>query len=171
MPRPTFQKPKSATLSRYEQLRDLRLAVQLRAEQVKLRRLEWDTQKLALPQITPLPGDGPLQRRRALTEADLPHPRPPVEMPEYKPGMSYEAYEVLIGLYMDERKAEERRDPYNALASVTAQAILEAAQAREDARLEKEKDRERAKRDAAAKAKARADAKAEAEEQQRNRWR
>ena len=158
MPRRSYNSSVPEHLSTYEKLRNLRLGVQLRAEQVKLRRLEWDTQKLALPQITPLPGDGPLQRRRALTEADLPRPRPPVDMPEYKPGMSYETYEVLIGLYMDERKAAERRDPYNALASITAQAILEAAQEREDARLEKQKDRERAKEKATRDAKAKADA-------------
>jgi len=52
----------------YERLRNLKLAVQTRAEQVKLRRLEWDTQTLALPHITPMPGDGDLQVRKPLTE-------------------------------------------------------------------------------------------------------
>ena len=69
MPRDThrFPKPIPEHLSTYEHIRNLRLAVQLRAEQVKLRRLEWDTQELALPHITPLPGDSELQRRRSLT--------------------------------------------------------------------------------------------------------
>lgn len=151
----------------FKQLRNLRLGVQLRAEQVKLRRLEWDTQKLALPHITPLPGDSELQTRRALTEKDLPRQRPPVKMPEFKPGMSHEGYQFLIELYMDDVKRETRRDPYNKLASITAQAILEAAQAREDARLEKEKEKEQVK--------ARAKAKAEIDEATRKknaeRWR
>jgi len=135
----------------YERLRNLKLAVQTRAEQVKLRRLEWDTQTLALPHITPMPGDGELQVRKPLTEKDMPRPRPPKEMPELKPGMPYEIYQILIDLYLKEVQQEERRDPYNKLASVTAQAILEAAQEREDARLEKQKDRERRERDRKAK--------------------
>jgi len=142
----------------YKQLRNLRLGVQLRAEQVKLRRLEWDTQKLALPHITPLPGDGKLQVRKPLTDKDMPAPRPPAKIPEFKPDMPHEVYQTLLELYMFDRQQEARRDPYNKLASVTAQSILEAAQAREDARLEKQRDRERAKALAAAKAKAKAGA-------------
>jgi hypothetical protein len=118
----------------------------VREKQVKLRRLEWDTQTLALPHITPLPGDGKLQRRKPLTEEDLPRPRP-VTMPEFKPGMPRDVYHLMLDLYVKEQIEEERRDPYNKLASITAQAILEAAQAREDARLEKIRDREKKERE------------------------
>ena len=130
----------------YERLRTLRLAVQLRAEQVKLRRLEWDTQKLALPHLTPLPGDGELQVRKPLTDKDIPRPRPAV-MPEYSPDMPHELYEVLINLYMDDVRYEERRDPYNHLASITAQTLLDAKQEREDARREKLREREKKARE------------------------
>ncbi len=156
MPRLTHKfskpKPKPDSLSAYEQLRNLKLAVQTRAEQVKLRRLEWDTQTLALPHITPMPGDGVLQIRKPLSEEDMPRPRPPKEMPELQPGMPYEVYQILLDLYLNQMQQKERRDPYNKLASVTAQAVLEAAQAREDARLEKQKDREKRERDRKAKA-------------------
>jgi len=128
--------------STFIQLRNLRQAVQLRADQVKLRRLEWDTQTLALPHITPLPGDGELQVRKPLTDKDMPTPRPAV-MPEFKPGMPHDLYQVMLDLYLDEVTREERRDPYNKLASVTAQAILEAAQEREDKRLEKQRERDK----------------------------
>ena len=47
--------------------------------------------------------------------------------------------------------AEERRDPYNKLASVTTQAILEAKQEREDPRREKLMDREKKARERKAK--------------------
>jgi len=141
MPRKTYNTPYTTPLSTNEKIRNLRQAVQLRSEQVKLRRLEWDTQKLALPHITPMPGDGELQVRKPLTEKDVPRPRPAV-MPEFKPGMPHELYEVLINLYMDELRHEERRDPYNHLASITAQTLLEAKQEREDARREKIKARE-----------------------------
>ena len=124
----------------YKKLRNLRQAVQLRSDQVKLRRLEWDTQTLALPHLTPMPGDGELQVRKPWTETDIPRPRPPV-LPDYKPGMPHDLYQRLLNLYLDEVKYEERRDPYNKLASVTAQAILAAAQDREDARIEKQRER------------------------------
>jgi len=130
----------------FKQLRNLRQAVQLRSDQVKLRRLEWDTQTLALPHITPMPGDGELQVRKPWTDKDIPRPRPPV-LPEYKPGMPHDLYQVMLNLYMDECRYEERRDPYNKLASVTAQAILAAAQEREDARLDKERAQEKRARD------------------------
>ena len=148
MPRTThkFPKPEHKSLSTFEEIRNLRQAVQLRSDQVKLRRLEWDTQTLALPHITPMPGDGELQVRRALTDKDIPRPRPPV-LPEYKPGMPHDLYQLMLNLYMDECRYEERRDPYNKLASVTAQAILEAAQEREDARLDKERAKEKRARD------------------------
>lgn len=148
---PRHPQHRNPQLSTYNELRNLRLAVQLRAEQVKLRRLEWDTQTLALPRITPLPGDGELQVRKPLTDKDIPRARPP-KMPEFQPGMPHELYQVMLELYMNDVRYEERRDPYNKLASVTAQAILEAAQAREDAKREKEKaqaDKLRRARDAA----------------------
>ena len=43
MPRLTYSTPKPSALSIQEELRCLHLAVKLRSEQVKLRRLEWDT--------------------------------------------------------------------------------------------------------------------------------
>ncbi len=145
MPRPTHRSPKPTASSTYERLRNLSLAISVREKQVKLRRLEWDTQTLALPHLTPLPGDGELQVRKPLTDKDLPRPRPP-KMPEYKPGMPDELYQSMLDLYLNDLKYEERRDPYNKLASVTAQAVLEAAQAREDKRLDAEKARETAAR-------------------------
>ena len=137
MPRPTFQTPKSAPLSRYEQLRDLRLAVQLRAEQVKLRRLEWDTQELALPHITPLPGDSELQRRRSLTQKDMPRPLPPVEMPDFQPGMPSDLVQTMMDLYMDQVRHQHERDPYHKLSSKAAQAKAEAKREREQDRRDK----------------------------------
>ena len=138
---PRHPKNSKAQDAAFKQIRNLRQAVQLRTDQVKLRRLEWDTQTLALPHITPMPGDGKLQVRRPWTDKDIPVPRPPV-LPPYDPGMPHDLYQVLLNLYIDELRFEERRDPYNKLASVTAQAILEAAQEREDAHLEKQRDRE-----------------------------
>ena len=142
---PRHPKSKTSASSTYERLRNLSLAISVREKQVKLRRLEWDTQTLALPHITPLPGDGELQVRKPLTDKDIPRPRPP-KMPEYKPGMPDELYQSMLDLYLNDLKDEERRDPYNKLASVTAQAVLEAAQAREDKRLDAEKARETAAR-------------------------
>jgi len=118
----------------YKQLRNLRLAVQLRAEQVKLRRLEWDTQELALPHITPLPGDSELQRRRSLTQKDMPHPLPPVEIPEFQPGMPSHLMETMMDLYMDQVRHQQERDPYNKLSSKSAQAKAEAKREREQER-------------------------------------
>ena len=71
MPRLTYSTPKPSALSIQEELRCLHLAVKLRSKQVKLRRLEWDTQELALPHIWPLPGDSELQIRTPLTPADI----------------------------------------------------------------------------------------------------
>jgi hypothetical protein len=121
----------------YKQLRNLRLAVQLRAEQVKLRRLEWDTQELALPHITPLPGDSELQRRRSLTQKDMPRPQPPVEMPAFKPGMPSDLMQTMMELYTDQLRHQFERDPYNKLASKSAQAKAEAKREREAERREK----------------------------------
>jgi len=144
MPRITHRSPKPKPLSTYEELRNLSLAITVREKQVKLRRLEWDTQALALPHLTPMPGDGDLQRRKPLTQADLPAPRPPTKMPKYEAGMPQHLYSLMLDLYVKEQVEEERRDPYNKLASVTAQAVLEAAQAREDARQDKIREKLRA---------------------------
>ena len=143
---PRHPKNSNAQDAAFKQIRNLRQAVQLHSDQVKLRRLEWDTQTLALPHITPMPGDGELQVRKPWTDKDIPRPRPPV-LPPYEPGMPHDLYQVLLNLYMDECRFEERRDPYNKLASVTAQAILEAAQEREDKRLAKERAQEKQARD------------------------
>jgi len=163
MPRIThrFPKPLSKTLSRYEQLRDLRLAVQVRAEQVKLRRLEWDTQPLALPHITPLPGDGELQIRKPLTKGDLPAPRPPVKPPAFEPGMPSSLMSIMLDLYMTELREAQDRDPYNKLASISAQAKFEAKREREDARREAAKEKARKQAQSAERAAERAKARAE----------
>ena len=136
MPRTThrFPKPQSKPLAVHEELRNLRLAVQLRTDQVKLRRLEWDTQELALPHIWPLPGDSELQIRTPLTPADMPAPRPPVKRPNFAPGMPSELMQTLLELYMSELRDEHDRNPYNKRASKLAQAKIEARQEREDAR-------------------------------------
>ncbi len=137
MPRRSYATPKPTPDFHYETLRNLRLAVQLRAEQVKLRRLEWDTQELALPHIWPLPGDSELQIRKPLTEKDMPRPKPPVQMPDFKPGMPSEVMQMMMDLYMDELRAEHDRNPYNKLSSKSAQAKAEAKREREDARRDK----------------------------------
>jgi hypothetical protein len=136
MPRQThkFPKPKPESETAYEQLRCLHLAVKLRSEQVKLRRLEWDTQELALPHIWPLPGDSELQVRTPLTPADMPRPRPPVKRPDFVPGMPSDLMKPLLELYMSELRDEHDRNPYNKRASKSEQAKMEAKQEREDAR-------------------------------------
>jgi len=129
MPRQTHPRSKTPPLSTYEELRNLRLAVALRMEQVKLRRLEWDTQRIALPHITPLPGDGALQIRKPLTKADLPVPNPPAKPPTFEPGDDSEVYKLLMQIYLDSVVSEKRRDPYNWLASISAQKRREARSA------------------------------------------
>ena len=150
MPRPHKKSYQPPSLSTHDALRNLHLAVRVRSEQVKLRRLEWDTQTLALPHITPLPGDGALQVREPLTDEDMPPPRPPVQMPEFKPGMPYELYQILIDVYLSELRSERERDPYQKLASVSGQAAKDAKQEREDARLERLDARDRGKKNAKA---------------------
>ena len=134
MPRLTYSTPKPSALSIQEELRCLHLAVKLRSEQVKLRRLEWDTQELALPHIWPLPGDSELQIRTPLTPADMPAPRPPVTNSGRFTGMPGELMQPLLELYMSELRDEHDRNPYNKRASKSAQAKAEARQEREDAR-------------------------------------
>ena len=134
MPRLTHKFPKPTALSVKEELHCLHLAVKLRSEQVKLRRLEWDTQELALPHIWPLPGDSELQIRTPLTAADMPAPRPPVKRPDFAPGMPSELMQTLLELYMSELRDEHDRNPYNKLASKSAQKKKEDKQEREDAR-------------------------------------
>ena len=102
MPRLTYSTPKPSALSIQEELHCLHLAVKLRSEQVKLRRLEWDTQELALPHIWPLSGDSELQIRTPLTPADMPAPRPPVKRPNFAPGMPSELMQTMLELYMSE---------------------------------------------------------------------
>jgi len=128
MPRIThrYPKPKSKHLSTYEELRNLKLAVSVRSEQVKLRRLEWDTQKIALPHITPMPGDGPLQIRKPMTKDDLPAPRAPVEPPKIDPNVPFEYYKPLMDLYLIDIQNEWDRNPYNWLASISAQEKRDA---------------------------------------------
>jgi len=128
MPRIThkFPKPKPEQLSTFEELRNLRLAVSLRAEQVKLRRLEWDTQRLALPHITPLPGDSELQVRKPMKKDDLPAPTPPAERPVYTPGMPSDLYQMMIKIYLDSAQSDWDRNPYNWLASISAQEKRDA---------------------------------------------
>ena len=146
MPRITHRCPKPTNLSTFQELRNLRLAVQVRAEQVKLRRLEWDTQTLALPHITPMPGDGELQIRQPLTRGDLPAPRPPVERPEFAAGMPHDFYQLMMDLYLDELREERDRDPYNKLASISAQTAKMGKQDRARERRERARERERAQR-------------------------
>ena len=134
MPRLTHKFPKPTALSVKEELHCLHLAVKLRSEQVKLRRLEWDTQELALPHIWPLPGDSELQIRTPLTPADMPARRPPVKRPDFAPGMPSELMQTMLELYMSELRDEHDRNPYNKRASKLAQAKIEARQEREDAR-------------------------------------
>ena len=124
--------PKRPSL--HEDLRSMQLAVRLRTEQVKLRRLEWDTQELALPHIWPLPGDSDLQIRTPLTEKDMPRPRPPVKRPDFAPGMPAELMQTMLTLYMSQLRDEHDRNPYNRLASKSAQKKKEEKQEREDAR-------------------------------------
>ena len=123
---PRHPRSKTTPLSTYEELRNLRLAVALRTEQVKLRRLEWDTQRIALPHITPLPGDGELQIRKPLTKDDLPVPNPPAKPPQLEAGDDREIYKLLMQIYVDGLVAEKRRDPYNWLASISAQKKRES---------------------------------------------
>ena len=125
MPRRSYTSPKSKHLSTYEELRNLKLAVAVRLEQVKLRRLEWDTQKIALPHITPMPGDGPLQSRKPMTKDDLPAPRAPVEPPKIDPNVPFECYKPLMDLYLIDIQNEWDRNPYNKLASISAQEKFE----------------------------------------------
>ena len=108
--------------------------MKLRSEQVKLRRLEWDTQELTLPHIWPLPGDSELLIRTPLTPADMPAPRPRVKRPDFAPGMPSELMQTMLELYMSELRDEHDRNPYNKRASKLAQAKIEARQEREDAR-------------------------------------
>lgn len=123
---PRHPRPHETSLSTYEELRNLRLAVSVRAEQVKLRRLEWDTQKIALPHITPMPGDGPLQVRKPLTQGDLPAPRPPAVPPVREAGMPFDLYKVMIDIYRQQLQSDWDRNPYNKLASISAQEKLDA---------------------------------------------
>ena len=118
---PRHPRPNATSLSTYEELRNLKLAVAVRMEQVKLRRLEWDTQTLALPHITPLPGDSSLQVREPMTKDDLPAPRPPAKPPVIKPGVPFEYYKPLIDLYRQQLQVDWDRNPYNQLASISAQ--------------------------------------------------
>ena len=127
MPRKTYStpKPSSAPLSTHDELRNLRLAVQLRTDQVKLRRLEWDTQPIALPHISPLPGDSDLQIRTPMTKEDLPTPKPPKRPPEILAGDSA-VYHTLLTLYAENLAKEWNRNPYNWLASISAQEKRDA---------------------------------------------
>ena len=123
---PRHPRPHQSPLSTYEELRNLKLAVAVRTEQVKLRRLEWDTQTLALPHITPLPGDSELQVREPMTKDDLPAPRPPAKRPDIEPGVPFEYYKPLIDIYMQQLQDDWDRNPYNQLASISAQEKYEA---------------------------------------------
>ena len=118
--------PRDARLSTAEELRNLRLAVQLRTDQVKLRRLEWDTQRIALPHISPLPGDSDLQMRTPMTQADLPKPKEPKQPPPYESHMDSKVYETLVNLYARDIQNEWDRNPYNWLASISAQKRRDA---------------------------------------------
>ena len=122
---PRHPRPHQSPLSTYEELRNLKLAVAVRTEQVKLRRLEWDTQTLALPHITPLPGDSELQVREPMTKDDLPAPRPPAKRPDIEPGVPFEYYKPLIDIYMQQLQDDWDRNPYNQLASISAQEKFE----------------------------------------------
>ncbi|MEP4052875.1 MAG: hypothetical protein ABJN22_11570 [Litorimonas sp.] len=128
MPRIThkFPKPSSKTLSTHEELRNLSLAVTIREKQVKLRRLEWDTQRIALPHITPMPGDGELQIRKPMTKGDIPTPRPPSKPPAYHPEMDSDLYGIMMKVYLDGLQDEWDRNPYNKLASISAQEKRDA---------------------------------------------
>ena len=122
---PRHPRPNQSPLSTYEELRNLKLAVAVRMEQVKLRRLEWDTQTLALPHITPLPGDSELQVREPMTKDDLPAPRPPAKPPVVEHGVPFEYYKPLIDIYMQQLQDDWDRNPYNQLASISAQEKFE----------------------------------------------
>lgn len=126
MPRITHRSPKPAPLSTQEELRNLSLALTVREKQVKLRRLEWDTQRIALPHITPMPGDGELQIRKPMTKDDIPAPRPPTKPPAYHPEIDSGLYQTLMQLYLDQVQDEWDRNPYNKLASISAQEKREA---------------------------------------------
>ena len=123
---PRHPRPNSTPLSTQEELRNLSLALTVREKQVKLRRLEWDTQKIALPHITPMPGDGPLQIRKPMTKDDIPAPRPPTKPPAYHPEIDSGLYQTLMQLYLDQVQDEWDRNPYNKLASISAQEKREA---------------------------------------------
>lgn len=121
MPRTTHRHPKPDQRSTYDELRNLRLAVSIRAEQVKLRRLEWDTQRIALPHLTPLPGDGVLQIRKPMTTQDVPVPPTPPTPPDFELRQSPEVYKSLMALYVNQVQSNWSKDPYNQLASISAQ--------------------------------------------------
>jgi len=128
MPRLTHRSPKpnSTPLSTQEELRNLSLALTVREKQVKLRRLEWDTQRIALPHITPMPGDGALQIRKPMAQDDLPTPRAPADPPKYHPDMDHNVYEIMMQVYADSLQDQWDRNPYNKLASISAQEKREA---------------------------------------------
>lgn len=126
MPRKTYNTPKTEHLSTYEELRNLRLAVAVRSEQVKLRRLEWDTQVIALPHITPMPGDGALQIRKPMTQDDIPAPKPPAYPPEMDSNIPFDLYKPLLDIYLMSVQEEWDRNPYNKLASISAQEKRDA---------------------------------------------
>lgn len=127
---PRHPRPNSTTLSTYEELRNLSLAISVREKQVKLRRLEWDTQTIALPHITPMPGDGDLQIRKPMTKDDIPAPRAPSKPPEYHPEMDHELYDIMMKVYADGIQDAWNRNPYNKLASISAQKKREARRSR-----------------------------------------
>jgi hypothetical protein len=146
MPRINHRSSKPDTRSTFDELRNLRLALQVRAEQVKLRRLEWDTQSLALPHITPMPGDGPLQVRKPMTHGDLPAPHPPVERPKFEVGAPHGLIQTMMDIYLGQLRDEQDRNPYNKLASISAQTAKVEKRDRDDDRRERVRDRERAQR-------------------------
>jgi hypothetical protein len=123
---PRHPRPNSTSLSTYDELRNLSLAITVREKQVKLRRLEWDTQTIALPHITPMPGDGALQIRKPMTKDDLPTPRAPAKPPQRHPDMDSELYGIMMKVYLDGLQDEWDRNPYNKLASISAQEKREA---------------------------------------------
>lgn len=91
------------------------LRVKLRMERVKLRKLEWDMSRYALPHITPLPGDNEVQVRippKPELKPELqPEPQPepqPDPQPDPQPEPTPRTVEETL------KHAQAALDTYNA---------------------------------------------------------
>jgi len=56
-----------------------------------------------------------------MTKDDLPAPRPPAKPPVIDPSVPFELYKPLMDIYVMSVQNEWDRNPYNKLASISAQ--------------------------------------------------